>query len=448
MIRSIRVTALQLRAHERAGFAQSVDSIVAAVVAAAETADLVVLPEGTIPGYVLGDHEVDDGALIDDAVERLRGVAQRTATVIVAGVAMRSPGKSLYRNAALVFDRDGSLAGRVDKLFLWHFDRRWFEPGHALAPVDTTLGTLGVLVCADGRIPTVARALVDRGAEMLVMPTAWVTSGRNPNALENVQADLLARVRAYENGVPFVAANKCGAELGMVAYCGKSQAIDADGNIVAMAGERQPETLAATLSLGVGRPHRTQLVRPAARVPACDANSILRVAIAIDPLPDDIDARLELLDDRCAVAPSLDAGRLAALDAAVPTVCAFDDDVLDPAWLASHRRAGYALAVWETHSRSRWTEPIARARALELRMYVVVLDCAGGEIAGVDAGRAYAVDPDGVVIAGTFDDYRLASFSLDPRRTMETAVAPGTDIADGLERIAAIVDRAEDETQT
>lgn len=446
MRRTLTVAAIQLPAHDREAFDDRWPEIRVRVNdAAVNDADIIVLPEGTIPAYVLGERPLDDEQ-VDRAVAQLRDDARRLRVVVVCGLGRTHA--SFQYNSAIVIDAGGDVAGYADKAFLWHFDRRWFAPADAIAPVRTSLGTIGAMVCADGRIPTIGRALVDAGAELLVMPTAWVTTGRDPDALENVQADLLARVRAYENGVPFVAANKCGAELGMVAYCGKSQAIDADGNIVAMAGERQPETLAATLSLGVGRPHRTQLVRPAARVPACDANSILRVAIAIDPLPDDIDARLELLDDRCAVAPSLDAGRLAALDAAVPTVCAFDDDVLDPAWLASHRRAGYALAVWETHSRSRWTEPIARARALELRMYVVVLDCAGGEIAGVDAGRAYAVDPDGVVIAGTFDDYRLASFSLDPRRTMETAVAPGTDIADGLERIAAIVDRAEDETQT
>ncbi|HEY5426333.1 MAG TPA: hypothetical protein VIJ77_07275, partial [Candidatus Tumulicola sp.] len=154
-----------------------------------------------------------------------------------------------------------------------------------------------------------------------------------------------------------------------------------------------------------------------------------------DPLPDDIDRRLAVLDDVFAVGPEFGGTRAAALDAAFPTARVGDDDVLDPAGLAVYRRAGYALAVWTTGSGSRWTESIARARALELRMYVVVVENSG------EPRRAFAVDPDGVVVAGTFDGYRLASFLLDPRRTMETVVAPGTDVADGLERIAAIVDR-------
>jgi hypothetical protein len=80
-----------------------------------------------------------------------------------------------------------------------------------------------------------------------------------------------------------------------------------------------------------------------------------------------------------------------------------------------------------------WTERIARARALELRIYLVVFDRT--------VRRAFAVDPDGVVLAGTFADYRLASFSLDPRKTLQTAVAPGTDIGEGLERVAALTER-------
>jgi hypothetical protein len=70
---------------------------------------------------------------------------------------------------------------------------------------------------------------------------------------------------------------------------------------------------------------------------------------------------------------------------------------------------------------------------LELRLYILVIDAA--------AGRAYAVDPDGAVIAGTYDGYRIASFVLDPAKAEQTVVAPGTDVLEGLERVAAIARR-------
>jgi hypothetical protein len=96
-----------------------------------------------------------------------------------------------------------------------------------------------------------------------------------------------------------------------------------------------------------------------------------------------------------------------------------------------YRRAGYSLFCWTTDVGPPWVERIARARAVELRVYFVVFDRS--------AQRAFAVDPDGTIVAGTFDEYRLASFTFDPRKTGDTIVAPGTDVVEGLDRIEAIV---------
>ncbi len=188
------------------------------------------------------------------ALGECRALARDHEAVVVVGCARRE-GERVF-NSAVIIDVDGCVAGVADKHFLWHFDRQWFTPGERLQPVKTAIGTIGALVCADGRIPTIARALVDRGAELLVMPTAWVTSGRDPHNLENVQADLLARVRARENDVPFVAANKCGVELGCVAYCGKSQIVHADGTVAAIASQDREETISAGIELRTPRPQR------------------------------------------------------------------------------------------------------------------------------------------------------------------------------------------------
>jgi hypothetical protein len=65
-----------------------------------------------------------------------------------------------------------------------------------------------------------------------------------------------------------------------------------------------------------------------------------------------------------------------------------------------------------------------------LRIYIFVFDSA--------SDRAYAVDPDGTIVAGTFGALRIASAAVDYRRTSETMVAPGTDVAAGLGAVAAI----------
>lgn len=426
-MRELRVAALQLRAHDRLQFMQAWPSILAELERAAAAADLVVMPEGTIPGYVLGSDAVDE-TQVEGAIKSLCQIAFREKTVIVAGAALRS-GTEL-RNAGLVIDRDGTIAGHSDKIFLWQFDRRWFAAGTEIRPIATSIGKLGVFVCADGRMPEIARTLVDRGAEMLVMPTAWVTTGRDPDVFENAIADLLGRTRAFENGVPFVAANKCGAEESMVLYCGKSQIVDASGAVVAMASQRDPEVLRAVVEIGEAQPHRTRLGRITVRS-APEPGSI-RIALSAQPLPDDIVARLEILDCDYAVAPGA-AAFISALADRIALATVDDAAMLDPASLPSLRRAGYRAVLWERDEPCSWkigVEAIARARAGESRMYAIVIDRRGN--------RAFVADPDYAVLCGTLEGFAIASCTLDLRKSEQTTVVPGTDVADGLELVRAM----------
>ncbi|MGB6986373.1 MAG: carbon-nitrogen hydrolase family protein [Candidatus Aquilonibacter sp.] len=423
----VRLAALQLRAHDRDDYERLRDSLFERIEGAACDRDLLVLPEGTFPAYVLGDTTVDE-RLVASVTAELSRIARSTTCVIIAGVAARHDG--VLQNGAIVIDRNGRVAGSADKLFLWHFDRQWFAPGTAIAPVRTSLGMLGVLICADGRMPGIARALVDRGAELLVMPTAWVTSGRDPLMLENLQADLLGRVRAFENGVPFIAANKCGVELNMVAYCGKSQIVDAAGEVVALASQTDEECIAAQLEVRAPAPHRSALPNPAPRVSQVGRG--LRIAIDNSTLPADIGERLRILENDFALAAHGD-DDLARLDQSISTVRLDANEVFDPGTLVAYRLAGYRVAVLDGNASHGWLERIARTRAAELRMYVIVFDR--------PARRAYAVDPDGAVIAGTFGALDIASFALDPQRTEQTLVAPGTDVAAGIELVQSLSTR-------
>lgn len=406
MARTLVAAAVQLAAHSRASFNEVWPRVAGRIESAAKSgARLVVLPEGTIPAYVLGYRPYDD-AETQHALAACADLARRNGIVIVAGAARRE-GERVF-NSAIVIDADGRIAGSADKHFLWHFDRQWYAPGERIAPIRTSVGTIGALVCADGRIPTIARALVEAGAELLVMPTAWVTSGRDPGTLENAQADLLARVRARENGVPFIAANKCGVELNCVAYCGKSQIIAGDGTLLASAPQDREETIVAPVRLDAppGRSLPT--------LPALDRDWDAPVRVAIT-------ARSRRAGDDELVR-ILEAQRLITADSSGVT----DDVMLDPAGLAAMRMAGARLAVWKTAYDPAWQVTFARTRALELRMYVVAIDSANN--------RAYAVDPDGAVICGTFGEYEVASFGYDPARTQQTQVAPGTDVLEGLHR--------------
>lgn len=417
LTRPIPVAAVQTRAHDRSAFAERWPAIRSRIAAAAESgARLIVVPEGTVPAYVIGNEPVDP-QLIEDSARDVIAISERTGSTIVYGGARAS--EHGLANAAYVVTPRG-IAGFADKYFLWHFDRRWFTAGDALEPVDSPLGRLGVFICADGRIPTIGSRLVAHGAEILVVPTAWVTSGRDPHDLENLQADLMIAVRARENGVPLVVANKVGVEARCVAYCGKSQILAADGTRVAIASQDTEETLRGTIA--VGAPLVTLEAAPPAvtRMDGAPLPAAMRIAIAahfdakLHALIDMVDA--DLLIDPHARPPS---GEIALVD---------DDAMLDPRALVAPRLDGVRLFVWHASIETEWVVPFARTRAAELRAYVVVLD--------TPRRRAFAVDPDGTIVCGTFDGFELASFSYDRGRTESWKVAPATDVRDALLRVA------------
>jgi predicted amidohydrolase len=410
------VAAVQTRAHDRAGFAERWPALLARIAAAAQAgARLIVVPEGTVPAYVIGADPVDPSVL-EAAAQDVISVAARTGATIVYGGA-RADERGLA-NSAYVATAAG-IVGHADKCFLWHFDRRWFRAGDALEPVDTPAGRLGIFICADGRIPTIADALVAKGAEVLVVPTAWVTSGRDPGALENLQADLMIRVRARENGVPLVAANKVGVEARSVAYCGKSQIVAADGSLVALAPQDEETILSGTVAVGPSIRDRAEQPPAVTRLAGDPLAASLRIAIAVRSDPA-LHALAAVADAGLVIDPH-------AQPASADVALADDEAVLDPRALVGPRLAGVRLFVWRTSSDAPWIVPFARTRAAELRAYVVVFDS--------PRRRAFAVDPDGAVVCGTFGAFELAAFAFDRARTDAWRVAPETDVREALVRV-------------
>jgi predicted amidohydrolase len=407
---------VQTRAHDRADFAERWPALLARIAAAAESgARLIVVPEGTVPAYVIGADPVDASQL-EAAAQDVIAIAARSGATIVYGGARF--GETGLVNSAYVVTPAG-IAGFADKCFLWHFDRRWFTAGTALEPVDTPVGRLGIFICADGRIPTIPSTLVARGAEILVVPTAWVTSGRDPHALENLQADLMIAVRARENGVPLVVANKAGVEARSVAYCGKSQIIAADGTVIALASQDEEATLRATVAIGPPIVTLGQEPPAVGRRAGDPLAGALRIAIA--PRADEQLRALAATADADLV---MDAH---ALPASADVAVVDDEAMLDPRALVAPRLAGVRLFVWHASIEAPWVVPFARTRAAELRAYVVVFDS--------PRRRAFAVDPDGVVVCGTFGDFELAAFAFDRARTDAWRVAPATDVREGLMRV-------------
>lgn len=435
--RQIPVACIQTLAHDRDAFETAWPRILALVDEAGRRgAALIVLPEGTVPGYVLGTQSVAPEMLARASYD-LATLARRYGATVVCGIAKVIDGKTY--NAAIAIGPTGDELGHAAKQFLWHFDRRWFEAGATLEPIETPLGKLGVLVCADGRIPSIAATLCERGAELLVMPTAWVTSGRDPAVLENLQADLMANVRARENAVPFVIANKAGFERASVAYCGKSAIIDASGTFVARGSETLEEIVMGDVSVAPKRALAHDAPALAWEGPGVVRAPSARTRIAFTTATDPGEiARLQASAAEADADLLLSLARLAPLErdrvhdvAGLALAIVGSRSVRHPRALVPTRLAGVDCFAWIVDDAdAEWDVRFARTRASELRAYVVVFDAANE--------RAFAVDPDGVILAGTFAGLRLAAFAYDPARAAATIVAPATDVIAGMTTAEAI----------
>ena len=146
-------------------------------------------------------------------------LAAETGTVIVCSFfERRAPG--LYHNTAVVYDSDGSEAGRYRKMHIpddpAYYEKFYFTPGDlGFNPIQTSIGKLGVLVCWDQWYPEAARLMALAGAEVLIYPTAigFESSDTPEEQARQREAWLtVQRGHAVANGVPVVTVNRVGRE--------------------------------------------------------------------------------------------------------------------------------------------------------------------------------------------------------------------------------------------
>ena len=126
----------------------------------------------------------------------------------------------LYHNTAVVFENDGSIAGKYRKMHIpddpAYYEKFYFTPGDiGFNPIDTSIGKLGVLVCWDQWYPEAARLMALKGAEILIYPTAigWESSDKEDEKQRQRQAWMISqRGHAIANGLPVISVNRVGLE--------------------------------------------------------------------------------------------------------------------------------------------------------------------------------------------------------------------------------------------
>jgi len=318
---TLKVALLQLRARDLEQHDLAFEEMLAAIDAAgAGEPDLIVLPEATYPAYFLRSREAYDAADVrpDADVEAALGErARRLGCSIVAGLVQRHTDGRLV-NASVHFGLDGNVRERYVKSFLWHFDSTWFTAGDRLPLSTIGDASAGMMICADGRLPEIARTYAVGGARLLIDPTAWVSTGRRREALGTIQVDSLLPARAIENGVWIVAADKVGVEAGTLVYAGRSGVVNPRGEWVVQAPSDQPGIVAYELELdeasgppverrptlyaGASMPGAKSEAMRLAREPLTIEDAAARVgAVALDPAP----SAVELMERCRAIVRSL-----------------------------------------------------------------------------------------------------------------------------------------------
>ncbi len=248
--RTIRVGCGQFRAYPMNRAAKSLSAIERMIEQAAEAQlELLVLPECAYPAYLIRSEEKYRTSGVWTSrqyVEWLSDQARRHRIHIVSGY-VEDAGTHLH-NSAILIDDGGQTVGNYRKSFLWDRDNEWFKPGDEVRAFDTRLGRIGMVICADARVPEIIAKLVIDKAQIIAMPTCWINTARDEGGFSNPQVEFLISARAREFGIPFVCANKFGGETPKVGYCGRSMIVEADGRVSAEAPGNQEMLLAGQVT--------------------------------------------------------------------------------------------------------------------------------------------------------------------------------------------------------
>jgi predicted amidohydrolase len=214
--------------------------------AAAAGAQLLVLPECAVPGYMFDS--ADEARPFAEEIpgpstEILERESRRLGLHVVCGLLERD-GDSL-RNAAVLVGPDG-LVGAYRKTHLPFLGvDRFVVPGDELPVYETPLGRIGLEICYDLRFPEVTRTLALRGADIVAHPTNFPMAAK-------IQTELITVARAAENRIYLLTANRVGKER-WAEFCGWSQIVDPYGTRLAEAGESEEALLVADVEIEKAR---------------------------------------------------------------------------------------------------------------------------------------------------------------------------------------------------
>lgn len=210
--------------------------------------DLVVLPEFFSTGvdfdFFLNNPEDSNGG---ETIEKICELAKTYNTNIIAGTIIEKTNDKLY-NTSFAINRNGEIIEKYRKIHLFNYmggtEGERITPGDKYVVAEFDFGKIGLAICFDMRYPQHFRKLAQMGAEIIVLPTAWVVPNevyQDKEALKFAQDTWLAmnKTRAYDNLVYLVSSNQTGQVNNEFGGLGNSVIVSPTSQIIANAKEEQ-----------------------------------------------------------------------------------------------------------------------------------------------------------------------------------------------------------------
>ena len=233
--------------------------------ASSNNVELIVLQELHQTHYFCQNESVENFDLSnswDNDIKFWGKIAKQNNIVLVTSL-FEKRAAGLYHNTAVVFEKDGSIAGKYRKMHIpddpGFYEKFYFTPGDlGFEPIQTSIGKLGVLICWDQWYPEAARLMALKGAEILIYPTAIGWSKDDDKDEQKRQLDAwiaVQRGHAVANGIPVITVNRVGFEadkssvLRGIDFWGNSFVLGPQGEYLAHSNHQKEEVLYSNIDL-------------------------------------------------------------------------------------------------------------------------------------------------------------------------------------------------------
>ena len=232
--------------------------------------DLLVLPELHNGPYFCQNQVIDQfdraETIPGPTTEVISELAKQHKLIIVSSIFEKTL-NGLYFNTAVVFEKNGTIAGTYRKMHIPHdpdySEKYYFSCGDlGFTPIETSIGKIGVLVCWDQWFPEAARIMSLKGANILIYPTAIGWSPKDDHAEQQRQLSAwqtIQRSHSVANNLYVISCNRTGLEVEehpynpdkpkQITFWGNSFISGAQGEILASLEQEPNQIISAELNI-------------------------------------------------------------------------------------------------------------------------------------------------------------------------------------------------------